>query len=239
MQPDPSELTEVLSLPTPLIGFYDAPDVSPFEPVVAPAVGDRTCVFAYYRHWLAGGMLHLTADRPGCRGAGYWLCGREVRPRQEFVRFLVDDEGLKSSHELMNQWLDRRRPYQQEHPHLLIGPLRESEYAYLRTVTFLVDPDQLSLLTLGAQYHRAPDDPPPVLAPFGSGCSQLVALFDDLAIPQAAIGATDIAMRQHLPPDVLAFTVTKPLYEELCALGKRSFLHKPFWQRLRRARGAL
>lgn len=56
-------------------------------------------------------------------------------------------------------------------------------------------------------------------------------------MPQAIIGATDIAMRQHLPPDILAFTVTKPMFEQLCALDTRSFLHKPFWRNLRKARG--
>ena len=119
----------------------------------------------------------------------------------------------------------------------MIGPLRESQYAHLKTVTFYVNPDQLSLLTIGAQYHSAPADAAPVIAPFGSGCSQLVALFDDLGRPQAAIGATDIAMRQHLPPEFLAFTVTKPMFERLCELDERSFLFKPFWRRLREARG--
>jgi hypothetical protein len=136
----------------------------------------------------------------------------------------------------MNQWLDDRPPYRQQHPHILIGPLHSEQYAYLKSVTFYVNPDQYSILTLGAQYHSAPDDPSPVLTPFGSGCGQLVSLFDDLRIPQAVTGATDIAMRQHLPPDILAFTVTRPLFEQLCALDERSFLHKPFWRRLMKAR---
>jgi hypothetical protein len=63
-----------------------------------------------------------------------------------------------------------------------------------------------------------------------------VSLFDDLGAAQAVTGATDIAMHQHLPPDVLAFTATKLMFERLCALDERSFLHKPFWQRLRKAR---
>jgi len=90
---------------------------------------------------------------------------------------------------------------------------------------------------LGAQYNSAPGDPPAVIAPFGSGCMELVPLFEDLNIPQAMIGATDIAMRQSLPPDILAFTVTKPLFKQLCELDKGSFLYKPFWKNLRKARG--
>jgi len=59
---------------------------------------------------------------------------------------------------------------------------------------------------------------------------------DDLNIPQAMIGATDIAMRQYLPPDMLLFTVTKSMFEQLCELDENSFLYKHFWQRLRKAR---
>ena len=236
MQPDPTHLLEVIGPDIPLVGLYDAPDPVPFSPVVRPAPGQRTCIFAFYRNWLAGETLHLTRESYGCGGAGRALCGVETRSRDEFVRFLVDDEGLKASHELMQQWLDYRRPYKQANPHILIGPLRREQYAYLKTVTFYVNPDQYSILALGAQYNSAPDGPAPVLAPFGSGCAQLVSLFDDLRLPQAVTGATDIAMRQHLPADVLAFTVTRPMFEQLCALDERSFLHKPFWQRFRKAR---
>jgi hypothetical protein len=237
MQPDPQILLDNIGLEFPLIGFYDAPDPAPFEPLVEPEPGKRACVFSFFEDWRSDQTLRLTQDNYGCGGAGTWLCGVASRDREDFVRFLVDDEGLKASHALMHQWLDFRHGYRQEHANLCIGPLRESQYVCLKTVTFYVNPDQLGLLSIGAQYHTAPGDPPPVIAPFGSGCSQLVALFEDLNTPQAVIGATDIAMRQYLPPDILAFTVTKPLFERLCELDERSFLSKPFWRRLREARG--
>ena len=223
-----------LRLKTPLIAVYDAAPGEAFEPLIE-ATG-HTCCFAYYRKWLAGEALHLTRDCFGCGGAGYWLCGQVGRPREAFVKFLVDDEGLKASHELMNEWLDHEKPYHQKHDHLLVGPLRETEYEYLKTITFLVDPDQLSLLMLGARYNSCPSDPPPVFAPFGSGCMQLVTVFDDLDAPQASVGATDIAMRQFFPRDILAFTVTKSMFMQLCALDKDSFLYKPFWKGLHQAR---
>ena len=49
MQPDPTNLLGRIDLNTPLIGFYDAPDAAPFEPLVRPAPGKRVCVFAFYR----------------------------------------------------------------------------------------------------------------------------------------------------------------------------------------------
>lgn len=237
MQPDTTTLLQKIGMAHPLIGFYDAPDPSPFEPLVRPVEGKWACVFMFYNKWLDGQTLHLTKDNFGCGGAGYWLCNVESRSREDFVKFLADDEGLKASGELMNQWLDFRRPYQQEHPHLFMGPLREDQYPYLKTITFYVTPDQLSVLMVGASYNNAPKDPPAAIAPFGSGCGTTVSMFDDLEIPQAMIGATDIAMRRFLPEELLAFTVTKPMFEQLCSLDERSFLYKPFWQDLRKARG--
>ncbi len=236
-QPDPSRLLDRIDLTVPRIGFYDAPDPSPFEPVISPKPGTHACVFAFYKRWLQGQTLHITADNAGCGGAGHWLCNVEGRSRQEYIEFLADEEGLRASHDLMNRWLEATRPYQQQYPNLLIGPLKVDQYPYLKTVTFLVNPDQLSLLVIGAYYDSGPDDPSSVIVPFGSGCLELVPLFDDLKIPQAMIGATDIAMRQYLPPELLAFTVTKPMLERLCRLDERSFLYKPFRERLRKARG--
>ncbi len=102
---------------------------------------------------------------------------------------------------------------------------------------FFVDADQLSALVYGTQYHAAPGDPPPLIAPFGSGCMELVP-FQDLSIPQAALGATDIAMRRHLPPETLAVTVTRPMFRRLCSLDEHSFLYKPFLRDLNKARAS-
>ncbi len=68
---------------------------------------------------------------------------------------------------------------------------------------------------------------------------ELAPLFDNLNVPQAIIGATDDTIRQSFPPDILAFTVTKPMFERLCALDEQSFLYKPFWDDLQKAREKL
>jgi hypothetical protein len=100
------------------------------------------------------------------------------------------------------------------------------------------DPDQLSFLIHGAEYHNADIDNHPVMVAFGSGCGQLAAVLGnvDAAVPRAVIGATDMAMREHLPPDILAFTVNGTMYEQLCRLDEHSFMHKQFWKRLMKTR---
>ena len=66
---------------------------------------------------------------------------------------------------------------------------------------------------------------------------EMLTLVHDKPYPAAIIGATDMAMRNNLPPDKMAFTVNKPMFERLCSIGKDSFLEKPFLKMLKFARG--
>lgn len=232
MQPDYTYLLEKTGIKFPPIGLYDTPDPKPFYPVREV----NTCLFAYFNHLIKGMSVQLTKEQYGCGGAGKWLCSQETRTLEEYVHFLADEEGLKANHDLMRAWLTVEKPYEMEYDHLILSTLVENEYQYLKTITFLVNPDQLSMLMIGAQLQSAPSDPEPVIAPFGSGCMQLITLFRDLSVPQTIIGATDMAMRRHLPADLLAFTTTRPMYELLCNLGPDSYLEKSFIKGLKSAR---
>ncbi len=235
MQPDISPIIEKLSITGPLVGFYDAPDPAPFEPLVVPK--GRQCVFRSMQDWRDGKTLHLTKEKHGC--GGMHLLGLAERSRQDLVEFLCDEEGLKADHELMNLWLDSAPHYTPVNGNLLIGPLKPGQYQYLRSVTWYVDPDQLSVLTAGAIYYSHPDDIDPLIARFGSGCMQLAALFDDLDAPQALIGSLDQAARADLDPCMVAFTVTRPMFDLLArwAADPKSSLHNRFLSTLMRARG--
>lgn len=237
MKPDASYLLVKTGISLPLIAFYDAPETSSFEPLVVPPKPGRACMYSFYKKWLDGYTAALTKDNFGCGGASHHIFSQPMRSHEEFISFLADEEGLKANHQLMDEWIQNEQTYQPEHEYVLYGPLKMDQYNYVKTITFLVNPDQLSMLMIGAQYFASLNDPEPVIAPFGSGCMQSVVLFKDLNAPQAIIGATDMAMRMYLPPDVLAFTVTKPMFENLCRLDKNSFLEKGFITRLKKARG--
>jgi hypothetical protein len=178
----------------------------------------------------------LNREHYGCPGAGRSICGLDIMPDGGLINFLVEKEGLKASKELMMKWIEHRKPYSPMYGNIFIGWLKPEQYKYLRSVTFVVNPDQLSALMTGAQYFAGPDDPTPVIAPFGSGCSLLV-MFDDLDKPQSLLGASDMAMRGHVKADQMLFTVTKPMFEQLCSLDERSFLYRQFWGGLRKSRG--
>ncbi|MCX8033310.1 MAG: DUF169 domain-containing protein [Thermoleophilia bacterium] len=233
--PDPSPILDRLAITQPLVAFYDAPDPAPFAPLVEPR--GRECIFASFKDWREGRTLHLTKQKHGC-GGGH-LLGVQPRSREEMVAFLCDQEGLRATRDLMNQWLDVAPRYIPIHEHILIGPFRPEQYEYLRTITFFVNPDQLAVLFSGAVYYAAPADPEPVISRFGSGCMQLTSVFNSLDIPQASIGSLDHAMRRYLEPWMIAFTVTRPMFEQLCRWSQdpKSSLHTEFTNSLIKARG--
>ena len=231
-----SYLLDKINLQTPSIGVYDAPEETEFGKVATPPEGRHSCYFAHYKKWLKGQTVKLSQSKYGCRGCANWMFNKTTMNRMEYIDFLVEDEGLKATHEDMGVWLDKAQHYKPEHGFLFIGPLHDKHWQYLKTVTFFVNPDQLSVLTIGAQYFHRLGEPEPVLAPFGSGCGQMLSLFNALDIPQAIIGATDLAMRKYLPPDIMAFTVTVPMYEQLCSIDDNSFLNKAFFEGLLKAR---
>ena len=237
MKLDPTKLLKIAGIKIPLIGFYDVTDPKPFEPLAKP----KRCYFSSYENWLQGDSICISTSESSCRGGGYWVGGVEFTTREDFAKVLNQREGFKSSDELMCQWLKNLKPYLIENGYVVIGPLKDDQYEHLKTITFYVNPDQLSLLLLGAEYNNASINNNPVITSFGSGCGQMAALFGDLNAdtPKAVIGATDIAMREHFPPDILAFTVNKPMYKQLCELDENSFLYKGFWKRLRKARGEI
>ena len=53
---------------------------------------------------------------------------------------------------------------------------------------------------------------------------------------QAKIGAAGMVTRQYLLPDILAFTVPKHRFGNLCKLDKNSFLEKGFIKQLKKVR---
>lgn len=225
---DATYITDKLNIDLPLIGVYDAPHDAEFDRIIEPVSHRRTCVFAYFNAWMRGQTLKLSSTNYGCNGSGYWLFGKETRGRKEFIDFLVGEEGLKCSRENMGSWLDVTPSYKSKHRYIYIGPLKNSMEAYLKSVTFFVNPDQLSALIIGANYHADAKEGSPVEVPFGSGCMQLLTLVPNNQSAKAVVGSSDLAMRKYLPKDLMAFTVNAKMFDKLCSIDHESFLNKPY-----------
>ncbi len=229
---DSTFITDKLKIDLPLLGVYDAPHDASFDRIIEPVSHRKTCIFAYFSAWMRGHTLKITSVNYGCKGSGYWLFDKETRSRKEFVDFLVGEEGLKCSSEVMNKWLEVTPTYKSEHKCLYVGPIKNSMVEYLKSVTFFVNPDQLSALIIAANYFNNAADGNSVEIPFGSGCMQLLTLVPDNKKARAVVGASDLAMRKYLPKNLMAFTVNAKMFDQLCSIGQDSFLNKTYLKEL-------
>ena len=129
-------------------------------------------------------------------------------------------------------------------PYVVVEPLKlaELEKQDIKSITFFVDPDQLSALVILANYEEP--DKENVTLPWGAGCQQIgIFAYRELERehPRAVVGLTDISARQAVRPSlgnhVMSFTAPWPMFLKLEANVENSFLQRETWQLLRRARG--
>jgi uncharacterized protein (DUF169 family) len=104
-------------------------------------------------------------------------------------------------------------------------------------VIFLVDADQLSALTVLANYARP--DTLSVIMPFSAGCFSLAVnpLMElESPRPRAIVGLTDISarlvMKRLLKGKYMSFSMPYPLYTEMEENVEESFLSRHAWRDL-------
>ncbi len=143
-------------------------------------------------------------------------------------------EGLKASPSIAQEWLDKTKYPAPSGKTVLLGPVRLDHWEQVQTVTFFADPDRFSALMILAAYWSS--DPDEVHAAFSSGCGLLWEVFHHHTKDRAVIGCTDIAMRKHIPPEVLCLSVTPQRFERMVGFPDDAFLMKSWWNELMDAR---
>jgi hypothetical protein len=123
--------------------------------------------------------------------------------------------------------------------YVVVKPLEETDLAAdnVRSITFLVNPDQLSALAILANYDG--QDNENVIMPFAAGC-QSIGIFtyreNERPNPRAVVGLIDLSARQNvrrqLGKDVLSFSVTANMFRRMEANVEGSFLERKLWRSL-------
>lgn len=111
-----------------------------------------------------------------------------------------------------------------------------------QTVIFFVNPDQLSALTILANYGRGSNEN--VIIPYAAGC-QTIGIYPYREAtsenPRAVVGLTDITarvyIRKQLGDNLMSFAVPLSLYEEMEQNVSGSFLERHSWKDLVDGRG--
>jgi hypothetical protein len=238
-------LMQALRLETPIVALYDAAPGKGFEPLVE-AQG-RACCFAYYGRWSAGTTVIVrraddTFESPhhGCPGMQRAL-GLSSSYPPWMANFLTDGangapmgEGLKATPALAQEFIDGAAAPSPRGDTMLMGPLRLACWGDVRTVTLFADPDRLSALLTLAAYWSGPNDH--TRAPFSSGCGLMWRELINQGEDRAILGCTDIAMRRHLPPEILSLTVSPARFERMLTYPDSAFLNREWWHELLKAR---
>jgi hypothetical protein len=116
--------------------------------------------------------------------------------------------------------------------------LADSEQEDIKSVTFFVDPDQLSALVVLANYTEP--DLENVGVPWAAAC-QIMGIFAYRELerehPRALVGLTDLSarlnVRASLGTNVLSFTAPWPLFLRMEQNVEGSFLQRRTWDELR------
>jgi len=107
-----------------------------------------------------------------------------------------------------------------------------------QAVIFFANPDQLSALTVLANYGRGDNEN--VIIPYAAGC-QTIGIYPyreaKSARPRAVVGLTDLSARVYArkqlgDPNFMTFAAPLALFEEMEQNVSGSFLERPTWQSL-------
>jgi hypothetical protein len=153
--------------------------------------------------------------------------------------FLLGERYLKTA-ETTRRFLDALPMRDIPAPYVVVEPLSLAEPAKddIKSVTFFVDPDQLSALVILANYTDPEQEN--VTLPWAAGCQQIgIFAYSELQRehPRAVVGLTDIsarhAVRASLGKNVMSFTAPWPVFQKMEDNVEDSFLQRETWHTLR------
>jgi len=160
--------------------------------------------------------------------------------RAEFVHHFLHGERYKKSPELVRAFIEALPITDIPTKYAAFVPLRSVDPASQQpeSVTFLVTADQLSALTVFANYDRPGLEN--VAIPYAAAC-QVIGIFSyreaRAAHPRCVVGLTDLSARQFLRAqvgkDVVSFTIPFQRFLEMEANIEGSFLEQEPWLALK------
>jgi len=151
--------------------------------------------------------------------------------------FLLGERYLKSP-ELVREFIACLPTMEVPTRYVVMKPLGNVDAQdNVRSITFLVNPDQLSALVVLANYDGEHNEN--VIIPFSAGCQSIgICTFreNERDHPRAVVGLVDLSarknLRQQLGRDVMSFSITPKMFERMEANVPGSFLERETWKSL-------
>lgn len=178
-------------------------------------------------------------------GNEQWETGREMgKTVKQFLRpdafdHFMHGERYIQSPELVKDFVNGLPITDIDYEYVVLKPLKDiqPENETPAIIIFLGNMDQISALTILANYHRKTNDN--VIFPYCAGCMSMVLYPLNEAKaqnPKAVLGLNDISARVYLKKmindDVMSFAVAYQLFCEMEENVNGSFLERGPWQEL-------
>ena len=178
-------------------------------------------------------------------GNDEWERGRQagemVKPfmRSEAYDDFLHGERYVQSPELVKRFVDALPIVDIPFEYVVFKPLKAVEASKEKPdiIVFLGDMDQISALTILANYHR--EDNENVIFPYAAGCQSIgIYPYQEAKSekPRAVLGLSDIsarvAIKRLLKDDLMSFAVPFRLFQEMEENVPGSFLERNTWKDL-------
>ena len=225
------KVSEAISLNYPAIGWYYSPELT--DPSFAFKSKRWVCMFMHLKMVLnKGKKIRFSKDHGNaCVGAAEYFGFKKITGKDG--SFIADEERFKKSRALA-------RDYYQESLNRIPAP--KAEYLYMEkietidqdreieVINFFPDVTGLTSLAVLSGYDRE-QNMDNVLTPFASGCQSVFTIpyhekFQEA--PKSIVGLTDPLVRQFIPEDMLAFSVSANRFVEMADHIEGSFLDRKF-----------
>jgi len=205
--------------------------------------GARGCVVSLFGAAARGRTAAVSRKTVGCPGGVVGLgfgCAWDKTPGG--IEYFLstgrgegypEGEGYKKTPEIARAAVSKFPITDIPFEYVVFKPLDEVDVQRERPVivSMLATPDQLSALTVLANYARPTNDN--VMLPFAAGCSQVCLIPYQESLkpePKAVIGLTDVTVRPLVDPEVLSFSVPFEMFDQMERDVPGSFLEKRSWK---------
>jgi uncharacterized protein (DUF169 family) len=218
------------------IGVFYSNSLCGAEYVKKPLSNDKgyTCIFAQMARLHSGKPLAFDRDNLGCFGSYKTIFGGEYQ-EEATVNLLVNIEHFIIDKEHVNNMVKINPVARPTGKYLIFKPLDTlDENDDPEIFCIFGNPDVIAGLHQLASFDNTRIDN--VIAPFGSGCEQLLSFAlkecseED---PRAVLGGMDTAMRCCIKPNMLTFSVPAVKFKSMVMNMDNSFLNTYIWKAIK------
>lgn len=206
--------------------------------------GHRNCIMPFFLAAIKGKTAVLERNTTGCPGGKVGLGFGPYSHYPGWIEYFLstgkegefEGEGYKKDPELCKNFIEDCLPITDiPYQYVIFKPLKQVDTTKEKpeVIVFYVNNDQLSALTVLANYYRPGNEN--VMIPLSAGCQSVFLIpFGEAQKedPRAVVGLIDITVRPMVDPNMLSFSMPYKVFLEMEENIAGSFIEKHLWHKI-------